>query len=117
MKSFIWSFIYYIIWIIHKINNCLEIKFFIKILFVLAAGTYPTHALPLQILANADIVVCCDSAAERFLAEMGIPNAIVGDGDSLPEELKQRYAHLWHPENEQETNDLSKAVRYLMRQG
>jgi len=84
---------------------------------VLAAGTYPTHALPLQILANADIVVCCDSAAERFLAEMGIPNAIVGDGDSLPEELKQRYAHLWHPENEQETNDLSKAVRYLMRQG
>lgn len=84
---------------------------------VLAAGTYPTHALPLQILANADTVVCCDSAAERFLAEMGIPNAIVGDGDSLPEELKQRYAHLWHPENEQETNDLSKAVRYLMRQG
>ena len=49
---------------------------------VLAAGTYPTHPLPLQILANADIVVCCDSAAERFLAEMGIPNAIVGDGDS-----------------------------------
>lgn len=84
---------------------------------VLAAGTYPTHALPLQILANADTVVCCDSAAERFLAEMGIPNAIVGDGDSLPEELKQRYAHLWHPENEQETNDLSKAVRYLMLQG
>lgn len=84
---------------------------------VLAAGTYPTHALPLQILANADTVVCCDSAAEMFLAEVGIPNAIVGDGDSLPEGLKQRYAHLWHPENEQETNDLSKAVRYLMRQG
>jgi len=84
---------------------------------VLAAGSYPTHNLPLQILANAEQVVCCDSAAERFIAEGGNPAAIVGDGDSLPQELKEQYAHLLHLEVEQETNDLSKAVRYLLRQG
>jgi thiamine pyrophosphokinase len=84
---------------------------------VLAAGTYPTHSFPLQILANAETVVCCDGAAEAFLAKGGTPTAIVGDGDSLPKAFKQQYAHLLHLESEQETNDLSKAVHYLMRQG
>jgi thiamine pyrophosphokinase len=41
----------------------------------------------------------------------------VGDGDSLSEELKLQYASIWHQEDEQSTNDLSKAVRYLMQQG
>lgn len=68
---------------------------------VLAAGTYPTHPLPLQILANADTVVCCDGAAEAFLAKGGTPTAIVGDGDSLPQSLKEPYAHLLHLESEQ----------------
>lgn len=84
---------------------------------VLAAGSYPIHSLPLQILANAETVVCCDGAAEAFLAKGRTPIAIVGDGDSLSEALKERYAHLLHQESEQETNDLSKAVHYLMRQG
>ena len=84
---------------------------------VLAAGTYPTHPLPLQILANADTVVCCDGAAEAFLAKGGTPTAIVGDGDSLPQSLKEPYAHLLHLESEQETNDQTKAVRYLLQQG
>ena len=84
---------------------------------ILAAGTYPEHELPLQILANAETVVCCDGAAARYLAEGGQPTAIVGDGDSLPQSLKEQYAHLLHLESEQETNDLSKAVRYLMQRG
>lgn len=84
---------------------------------ILAAGSYPVHCIPLQILRNAETVVCCDSAAQRYLADGGTPSAIVGDGDSLPQELKERYAAIWHQEAEQETNDLSKAVRYLMQQG
>ena len=84
---------------------------------ILAAGNYPEHELPLQILATADEVVCCDGAAERFIAEGGNPTAIVGDGDSLPQALKERYASLFHQVGEQETNDLSKAVRYLLQQG
>ena len=84
---------------------------------ILAAGNYPAHSLPAKILANAETVVCCDGAAERFIAESGKPTAIVGDGDSLPQTLKEQYAPLFHQEQEQETNDLSKAVRYLLQQG
>ena len=84
---------------------------------IIAAGDYPVHETPLRILSEAKTVVCCDSAAERYLSEGGTPTAIVGDGDSLSNELKEKYAHLWHQVTEQETNDLSKAVHYLMRQG
>lgn len=84
---------------------------------ILAAGNYPTHSLPLQILANAETIVCCDSAAEKYISASGIPDAIVGDGDSIPAALKEQYADICHFEKEQETNDLSKAVRYLMAQG
>lgn len=83
---------------------------------VLADGDYPTHEVPLQVLANAEIVVCCDGAVAKFLSEGGQPAAIVGDGDSMPATLKEQYADICHFEKEQETNDLSKAVRYLMSQ-
>ncbi len=50
---------------------------------------------------------------ERFGERL--PDAIVGDLDSLPAPLRQRYAHLLHREEEQETNDLSKALRFCRR--
>ena len=84
---------------------------------ILAAGNYPEHEIPLRILQEAETVVCCDSAAERYLAEGNVPTAIVGDGDSLSEELKLQYASIWHHKVEQDTNDLSKAMRFLTRQG
>ncbi len=36
----------------------------------------------------------------------------MGDGDSLSEELKQRYAHIYHHISEQEFNDLTKATLF-----
>ena len=45
------------------------------------------------------------------------PDAIVGDGDSLPEALKQQYAHLLHLEDEQDYNDMTKATRFCMQRG
>ena len=37
---------------------------------------------------------------------------MVGDGDSLSDTLKQRYAHIYHPISEQEFNDLTKATLF-----
>ena len=84
---------------------------------ILANGSFPSHPIPLNLLRNAKQVVCCDGAVECFDKWRGTPAAIVGDGDSLSDELKEKYADIWHPECEQETNDLTKAVRYLMNQG
>ena len=84
---------------------------------ILANGSFPFHPLPLKILRDAKRVVCCDGAAEFFVKWGGTPAAIVGDGDSLSDGLKEKYADIWHPDYDQETNDLTKAVRYLMNQG
>ena len=84
---------------------------------ILADGDYPTGRVAAALLRNARRVVCCDGAAARFLAEGGEPWAIAGDGDSLPEALAERYAPILRREAEQDTNDLSKAVRFSLNEG
>lgn len=85
---------------------------------ILAAGDYPTAGKALRLLQTADRVVCCDSAAADFIRREGrYPWRIVGDCDSLPADLCQRYADIIVHEREQETNDLSKAIRFVRSEG
>ena len=84
---------------------------------VLAGGEYPTAPLPLEILHDAPYVVCCDGAADRYIATGRVPDAIVGDGDSISAKNRDTFAHLLHIFSEQETNDQTKAVTFLLEQG
>ncbi len=84
---------------------------------VLADGEYPSGMVASALLANAKKVVCCDGAAREYIARGGTPLAIVGDCDSLGEELRRRFAGITHCDPDQETNDLTKAVRFCMGQG
>ena len=84
---------------------------------VLANGEYPTAPLPLQILADAPYVVCCDGGADEYIRNGHTPNLIIGDGDSISEENRKKYGHLLHRIAEQETNDQTKAVNYLLSPG
>lgn len=84
---------------------------------ILAAGDYPTFATPLQVLEQAKYVVCCDGGADAYIKRGGIPDAIVGDGDSLSEENRLRFASIIHHSPDQETNDQTKAVEYLISLG
>ncbi|MDR0962329.1 MAG: thiamine diphosphokinase [Mediterranea sp.] len=84
---------------------------------IVANGDYPTHPLPLQLLREASYVVCCDGGADAYIAHGALPDAIVGDGDSLSALNRDKYAHLMHYEPDQETNDQTKAVRFVMQQG
>lgn len=79
---------------------------------ILAAGDFPNHVLPLRILRTTENLIVCDGALEELLEYEIEPTAVVGDGDSLSEELKQRYAHIYHPISEQEFNDLTKATLF-----
>ena len=65
---------------------------------VLAGGDYPTAPQPLAVLHNAPYVVCCDGAA-------------------ISTNNRAKYAALLHIVTEQETNDQTKAVRFLLEQG
>ena len=73
---------------------------------ILAGGDFPRHEVPLAILHSAPLVVACDGAISRY------PQAdvVVGDGDSVPPEFRDRLVRI----DEQDDNDLTKATRYCI---
>jgi thiamine pyrophosphokinase len=84
---------------------------------ILADGEFPKNAVPLDILRNAEYLVCCDGAADKLVLYTDrVPDAIVGDCDSLSAENKARFAPIVHRITEQETNDLTKAVHFCKAQ-
>lgn len=84
---------------------------------IIANGNYPTHEIPLSYIEKATYIVCCDGAANGFIARGGHPDAIVGDCDSISEENKIRFADIIHPNPDQYTNDLTKSVHFCVQQG
>ena len=84
---------------------------------IVAGGEFPTAPQPLEVLQNAPFVVCCDGAADRYIATGRVPDAIVGDGDSISAANRKTFANRLHIISEQESNDQTKAVRYLMEKG
>lgn len=84
---------------------------------IVANGDFPSAAMPLQILQRAKIVVCCDGGADEYIAKGFVPDIIIGDGDSLSAENKERFADIIHYDADQETNDQTKAVQFLLSKG
>lgn len=84
---------------------------------ILANGEYPTADTPLHILHHTPYVVCCDGSADRYIELGNRPDVIIGDGDSLSEENRTRYADIIIYNPDQETNDQTKAVEYLADRG
>ena len=88
-----------------------------KKVVIIANGSFPVHEVPLGFLREADLIVCCDGAAGKLVDAGYLPDAIVGDMDSLGEGLKIRFADRLYPDVEQESNDLTKAVRWCCISG
>lgn len=84
---------------------------------ILANGDYPVAPKPLQILHSSPYVVCCDGGADGYIAHDLIPDIIIGDGDSLSPENRVRFASIIHHDPDQQTNDQTKAVKYLLNEG
>jgi thiamine pyrophosphokinase len=89
----------------------------IKKTVVIADGNFPVHHIPLGYLEQADFIVCCDGSTESLLNAGKIPDAIVGDMDSLSMGLAERFADRIYIDDDQETNDLTKAVKWCRRSG
>ena len=88
---------------------------------ILGDGEFPRKAYPLYLLENADTVVCCDGAAVKYLrytkrrfGEERLPEAVVGDMDSLPKALRERLSPIVVHVAEQDDNDQTKAMRWVL---
>lgn len=84
---------------------------------IIANGDYPTAEYALQVVAQSPLVVCCDGGADEFIARGYTPDIIIGDGDSLSAKNRARFADIIRYEADQQTNDQTKAVKYLLAEG
>lgn len=84
---------------------------------ILANGKFPDHPTPLNYLERAKRIICCDGAADALVNYGLEPEAIVGDCDSLSPWVIKKFGDRIFRDLEQETNDLTKAVRWCKDKG
>jgi thiamine pyrophosphokinase len=84
---------------------------------IVADGAFPQHEIPQGYLKKAKQIVCCDGSTQSLLLFGIEPDAIVGDLDSLSDELANRFADRIFLDENQETNDLTKAVMWCIETG
>jgi len=84
---------------------------------IVANGSFPSSPVALEMMEKASVIVACDGAVEALHARGYSPDAIVGDMDSIPHLLRHLYADRIYVEEDQEENDLTKAVHYVQDSG
>ena len=84
---------------------------------VVANGSYPTASQVLDIVSNSPYTVCCDGGADTFIDHGSTPDIIIGDGDSISSANRTRFADIIRYNPDQQTNDQTKAVEFLLSQG
>lgn len=84
---------------------------------VVANGSFPVGRIPQELLSKASVIIACDGAAESLHQRGLTPSYIVGDLDSIPDTLRQTYADRIHHIEDQEINDLTKAINFAHDKG
>jgi len=84
---------------------------------ILANGLFPTSKQGLDLLEAADQLICCDGAADKLIAYGLVPHVIIGDLDSVSTKIREQYASLLIHLDDQNSNDLTKAVHYCIEKG
>ncbi len=80
---------------------------------VLANGAFPDSAISLNILKKAKSIICLDGATTNLLKHGIEPTLIIGDLDSIETKHKIKYHDIIIEKNDQNQNDLRKALNWL----
>ena len=88
---------------------------------IICDGQFPKSEYPRYLIRTADFIVCCDGALRKFMrnsaaifGEERLPDLVIGDMDTLPASWQKKYADSIIRESEQEHNDQTKAVRWVL---
>lgn len=84
---------------------------------ILANGTFPTSSNSRRYFKQPHLLVCCDGATNKAVQNGLTPDLIIGDLDSLDQNLFSQFSSKIIRVREQETNDLSKAFHYCLSKG
>ncbi len=87
-----------------------------KNVLIAANGTWPNQAIWKPLVNCSDIIIACDGALVQLLQNDIIPNFIVGDLDSIPQQMFgsqiEQLGITVIPMPNQDSNDLAKALQY-----
>lgn len=81
-----------------------------KDIIILANGDFPKTKKSVDLLNSDMFLLCCDGSAVEATVHGYFPNLIIGDMDSLTDELKDSYKDKIIQIDDQNSNDLSKAL-------
>lgn len=81
---------------------------------IIADGDFPRNEVALSILNSCRTLVCTDGAADTLVVHSLTPYVIVGDCDSISEESRRKFADRLCKIDEQDSNDLTKAVEWCI---
>ncbi len=87
-----------------------------KSVAIICNGSFPRTEYPLYLLRSADFVVCCDGALQALEKRGVVPDVVIGDMDSVCGRALKRFPGQVVRISDQESNDLTKAFRYVMEQ-
>ncbi len=90
---------------------------------VLANGAFPTSPLALELIdtwaegAEDFQLICCDGSVNKLQGYTKVlPNAVVGDLDSISPKLKEDLGNRLKHYPDQNTNDLTKTINYVSQE-
>lgn len=81
-------------------------------LSIVANGLFPRTAFPRHLLETSDCIICCDGALSVLEKHGIVPDVVIGDLDSVCHRALGRFKGIVVKDEDQETNDLTKAVHY-----
>ena len=81
---------------------------------IIACGQFPRKEYPRYLIDSADVKICCDGALTVLEKHGIVPDVVIGDFDSVCHRALGRFSGIKVRVSDQETNDLTKAFRYLM---
>ena len=84
---------------------------------ILANGDFPTHKVSLLILQDAGTIICCDGSVNNLVKNGMEPHYILGDMDSIDDNLKIKYKEQLIELPDQNENDLLKTIQWVENKG
>lgn len=88
---------------------------------IICDGRFPKAEYPRYLIRNADFIICCDGAMQKFIrnsetifGQKRLPDVVVGDMDSLSPSLRRKHSNIIVQIDEQEHNDQTKAFKWAL---
>jgi len=84
---------------------------------ILANGDFPSHLISLVKLQDAQTIICCDGSVNNLVKNKMEPHYILGDLDSIDDNLQNIYRDRVIKLPDQDENDLRKAIQWAEGRG